>query len=223
MGLFRFSKNYKKGISDTPSVSPYDISGFWRRIQEYPGYAHATPKTKREFLQFVLEVVKMDLQGSTLSRMFFQENVHINPEVFPIPAACKPEKQTHEIRFEGNTVICVPYDFTKLIGAVEDINREGFKRGPDCHYTGFYYPEIKLLMVQNGQHHSAVASIRGGGSVTAWVYHLPEAFDRLSLSDDYRFWMLDGEPKFSVVDPRFALIYELGRELFLLRKNENQR
>ena len=208
-------------LTHTPMFSPYDIAGFWGRIHGYYGYKNASAEEKVEFLEFVLEVIKLDLQGSTLSSMFFQEYTHNDYTLFPVQGLCTIDEQTQEVPFEGNTVICIPHRMSSMMDAVEHINREGFQRKRG-YYTGLYFTEIRFLMIQNGQHHSAVASIRGGGSATAEVYHLADAFEHLSVTKDYRSWTIDGKPDDKILDPRFALIYELAREICNLKNGKGE-
>lgn len=210
MGLSCFSKNSNTEISDAPIFFPYDFAVVWDHIHSYPDYVSTSPEKQREFLKFALDVVKLDLQGYTISKMFYQEDARMNPRIFPAAGICPPIEKK-EISFEGKTVLTMPYSGKKLINAIMDINRKGFQKQKDS--SGIYFQDINLLILQNGQHHSAVASIRGGGSVIAEVYNLSDAFEHLTISEDYKYWIIDGRQKIDIEDPRFALLYELTKEI----------
>lgn len=224
MGSCCFWKRFKKGNSDAKkAISSYfypsDFQVVWNRIHCREAYSVFDSDAEwKNYLRYVIDVVKLDIQGSLQARMFYQDT-QTCPLIFPA-FATRPAEMGKEVSFEGNTVICMPYDFKKMAGAVVDINRDGFLK--DVEHTGFYFPELKLLIIQSGQHHSSVASIKGncGGAANADVYHLADIYPRLSVSDDYRFWLSKGEEgedelPIEVIDPRFALLYNLAKELKL--------
>lgn len=224
MGSCCFWKKFKRGNSDNRQAIdsyfyPSDFQVVWNRIHRREAYSVFDSDVEWEnYLRYVIDVVKLDIQGSLQARMFYHDTQKFH-KIFPAVFS-PPAEMGKEVSFEGNTVICMPYDFKKMAGAVVDISRDGFIKSVE--HTGFYFPEIKLLIIQNGQHHSSVASIKGscGGAADADVYHLADIYPWLSVSDDYRFWLFereDGEDNtpIEVIDPRFALLYNLAKELKL--------
>ena len=224
MGLCCFLKRFKKGSSDTKRAIdsyfyPSDFQVVWNRIHCREAYSVFDSDLEWEnYLRYVIDVIKLDIQGSLQARMFYQDTRTFH-RIFPA-VATPPAEMRKEVSFEGNTVICMPYDFKKLAGAVVDVNRDGFLK--DIEHTGFYFPDIKLLIIQNGQHHSSVASIKSncGGAAYADVYRLADIYPRLSVSDDYCLWFPkrdngENDEPIEVIDPRFALLYNLAKELKL--------
>lgn len=182
-------------------------------LNRYLDYKEATNQEKKAFLEYTINVIGRDIQSHYLASCFYRDSLtyYEQGHLFPIYMFMKHSCTIPNLPTAGKTVISEPYDMDKLFGAVQDIRREGFQK--KLNYTsGIYIPEMNMIFVVNGRHHMAAASILDKGFVDVNVYKLSDVFSTLKVSEDWKFWCHE-EDRIPIADPRFALIYEIAREI----------
>lgn len=211
-----FSHSSKSSIlsdmNDGPTL-PGDVAGFWRRIHRYPEFVKASEEEQKEFLQFILELVKHDLALHQAGE-FLKHDVILDSRIFPMAAVCDPIK-TEDVDFAGNTVVARVHEPRKLIPAILDIKHHGFQKSEN-YFDGDYYPDLRLIIIRNGIHHSAVEAILDNGKhgqASCEVYHIADAYPLIDVADNFRSWKLPDGKEIPVIEPRYALSYMLAKEL----------
>lgn len=159
-------------------------------------------------LNFAIKAVKRDLIGEGLVQLVYGRAAPDWRSEFPLPS--QEEKKMISIDLGKTDVLTIPWHTERLSQAILDLLHTPFDQNKD-YYTATYYPEIDLVIVGNGIHHTAVASIGNGGIVDRCrVIHLAPAFDELST--DGAVWK---NAKYGSILPvsdfRFALLYALAK------------
>ena len=169
---------------------------------------------KAEILNFSIDLIGRELAYSTASRLLrfgtTPENMRFT---IPVPMAAYVDRQN--LSLSGFNVVSDTYDCQKLVSAIRHIKSTGFRQ--ISNYTGIYYQEINLAVVENGRHHLSVAMLYDGGSAKLQICSLKKAFGYLTT--DGAFWYgADGNPIYQVPDYRLAVLFELARirEKFML-------
>lgn len=165
------------------------------------------------FFDFLIRVISDDMRTSAASEMIYagkQEARDFRQALFPFTGWIRPVRA--KVSSEGCTVISSVYDWGKLTRATADVEALGFQTRLS-NYTGAYYPELDLIAVENGLHHSCVAAQTGrSGVFSVNVYELKRLFPFVHTDGDW--WYNSQDPMASprpVRDVRFAILFELAR------------
>lgn len=210
MRLFRFLKSSDSDkIQNEAAMSAITAASFWRHLLESPEYQRATKAERKEFLLFLIEIIKQDLAVHAASGLLAQE-VEQAVTLFPIEEL---GSRKDKIPFEGNTVVARAYRRSSFFPAILHISGHGLL--PQLNpTTGFYIPEWKLILIKNGIHHAAAASIlRCRVEAECEVVQVQNVLKNIGLSEDMHRWKLADGRKMNVVEPRIALLYAISREL----------
>lgn len=182
-------------------------------LHQFMEFKKATPSERIAFLEFAIKVIGKDIESYYLSHFIYEKEEEPSKffKLFPISFFMESTSKIQGLLIAGKAVVTVPYDLSKISSAALDIKEEGFCQNKN-YTNGFFVPEFDMVFVTNGRHHIAAATAFGGGSVDVDVYSLKEIFSQLRVSDDGENWIL-GEKSLPVYDARFAVLYELAREL----------
>lgn len=174
-----------------------------QKIQELP--------QKIAFLDYIINAVKQELTGWGLYEIIRRDrNASFSTcrSFFPF-GYNSGKNQKMWVSFTEADVLVIPYDERKLLSAIGDILREGFKEEKNAFYA-FYLPEINLLIIANGRHHSAAAYAKKQGGVEAYITPLVEHLP-VYKAEGVNWWE-NGKPlQCGASDFRGALIFELFR------------
>lgn len=210
MPLFQSSKNSdSKRIKSEIAISSIKIKPFWENLHDRQEYKQAKKADRAEYLRFIMEVVKQDLVIHAATGLLSQDTRH-SSNYFPIDDLSSGEAT---ISFEGNTVVSHAYYHQKFFPAILDVLRNGFLAQMN-DTVGLYIPEWKLILILNGVHHSAVASVlKEHGEAFCRIVHANDIVTQRSLSADMHYWCLPDGKEIPVEEPRFALLYLISKEL----------
>jgi len=160
---------------------------------------------KTEILNYAIEVIGKELCYSVATEILYigkeeRSFKYWIPMQFFAP---------HEINcpLSGINVLSDTYDTGKLRKAIRHVFTDGFRQ--INHYSGTYYPEINLAIIDNGIHHLSAAMVKGEGCAQLQVCSLTDAFSELKTDGAY--WYIDNQPPTPVLEPRLAVLYELAR------------
>ena len=170
-----------------------------------------TDAEKAEIYSFAIDVLARELAYVYSSRIFRKKN--LRPEyglIIPVPEDTNTTKINDSLT--GKVVVSPVYNAQKYRRAISDVLTGGFIQKAGS-YQGTYYPEINLVVAQNGLHHLSVASCKNIGSAELNVVSLKRAFQ--TLRTDGAFWYKENVRQNNVVEYRIAILYELAR-----RRNE---
>lgn len=228
MDLFTCLKKSKK--ADLTSSNPYHFGLFgysWTlsHMNTHPGYANRPPEKQAAYLDFLIEVLKRDIQGSYITGFLHERPANNKHLVFPIPAVFENEEVStiEKLPLQNKTVITFPQERRSIVNAVCHIREEGFK--PDFESAnGDYYPQLNMVIIRNCQHHIAVADVcRAKPFASVCEYDLEKALGRIGISRDGESWVKlnsDGSESkkiADVVDSRFALLYRFYEMSYKLK------
>lgn len=165
-------------------------------------------------IDFLISTVSEDMRTSAVSDLIYTAGRRPRDwraVLFPFHG-CFQNVQKMDVPFAGNTVISSIYDWGKISRASYDIQHDGFHSDWN-YFSGGYYPELHLIAMDNGLHHScAAAAFHAEGTVKLEVYPLKQIFP--IVTTDGVFWNINGEygpVSRSVVDVRMAILFELAR------------
>lgn len=186
---------------------------------------------KIALLDYAIETLKQDIIGSKRAEIFY---VTGNPELINLfPPSQDKNSQKEDLNLADVDILAAPYDLCRLQGAVCDLYRTSF----DCderHYTAEYYPEVNLLLIKNGIHHTAVADIKGDGRIKGCtIIQLANMFSnygtdgalwidsRIEKENDKNKHVLGYIPReqSDVQDFRFAVLYTLAQMRYKMQGN----
>lgn len=194
----------------------YSFEQIMHNIREWVGYAKndhsglgAIP-----LIDFLISTVREDMRTSAVSDLIYAAGRRPRDwrvVLFPF-YGCFQNVQKMDVPFAGNTVISSIYDWGKISHASRDIQCDGFHSDWN-YFSGGYYPELHLIAMDNGLHHScAAAAFHAEGTVKLEVYPLKQIFP--IVTTDGVVWNINGEygpVSRSVVDVRMAILFELAR------------
>ncbi len=174
--------------------------------------------------EMLMQSVRIDLWGSSMTGVLFCEqnsaytalqNHQWLPD-FPFPRNYTAE-QINDMPFGENIVISVPYDPKKWRAALSDLSVSDFDqhKNPMHDYCGDYYPELRVIQIHAGRHHSSAAALRAQGSATVHVWDLTVCYPYFWT--DGAFWYNDraegGKERGMkpVKDVRVAILYGMAQ------------
>ncbi len=174
---------------------------------------------KAEVISFFIELIGKDLAFSTASRLLRLGKTPQNVQ-FAIPAPEEAYVGAENFSLSGINVVSDTYACDKLVGAIHHIKTAGFRQ--INNYTGTYYPEINLAVIENGRHHLSVAMVHDTGSAQLQICSLRKAFGYVTT--DGAFWYTEGGQRQPVLDYRLAVLFELARlrESLILSVNDSE-
>lgn len=212
-----WKKSKKESFNQSPEINPIFEAGefklVWARIHSGCVFRNGTKKEQQDFLRFIMEVVKQDLQGSFIAGGFYKE-VYPESRLFPIPDDFNLNREEKYIKFDGNTVLIRTREIKKLFHSLSDILELGFRK--DMYKgDGIYYPDLKLIFLRNGIHHAAIAKVLGDPNCGAKceVYRIADFYPYMDIDANFNCWRFANGKTIPIIDHRFALLYALAKEL----------
>lgn len=180
-------------------------------IQQIDGFLSWVGNKEEQIavLDYAIKVVKRDLIGEGLSQIVYGKEVPEWRLDLPGPAR-GAEKETISVDLAKTDVLVTPWDATRLSRAIRNLRRGPFDQTEDS-YTATYYSDIELLVIGNGIHHTAVASVGQGGILDGCrVVRWTPLFEEISTDGAVWNYLKDGSI-LPVSDFRLALLYTLAK------------
>lgn len=210
MALSCFWKRSNAESSDRISLFPGYYAADLRTLYDHAYFKETTECTRRRFLDFAIEVAKMDLLcpvDPAICCLKAERAYDLIPisRVVPRRQVGRPYAEDQIVRLQGKTVLRMPVRVSK-----------SSRKIPSYNY-GVYLPEVELVILQYDPHRPDAPTFRDGYAVGIDVFRLTDAYDRLTLTQNLGFWLVDGEPVAEVKEPRIAFLYELARERHALQ------
>lgn len=162
---------------------------------------------RAEILDYAVNVIGRELAYSVAAELLHFGTTPEERE-FYIPPESAKRIANENCSLSGVNIISDTYDLDKLRKAVPQVYLNGFHQELS-NYTGTYYPEINLVVVENGRHHLSAAAVKNIGSAKLNIYSLKPAFPRMKTDGAY--WYTDDVAPLPVYDYRVAVLYELAR------------
>lgn len=194
----------------------------------------AWPDDKKDgthIYDMLMQAVRIDLFGSSLTRLMCTakdeiSNVQFALPDFPFPKGYKPTKIV-DMPFGDNAVISTPYARTKWNAALRNLCQSDFDQQHNMlhHYSGNYYPDLKLIVIENGRHHAAAAALKQQGSAEVNVWDLSLCYPYLYTDGAY--WQ-NSSPgaerkryqERRVSDVRLAILYGMAQYRWQMERSD---
>ena len=162
---------------------------------------------KAAILDYAINVVGRELVYSVSAELLHSGSTPDNRE-YVIPLGTITKVARLNCQLDGVNVVIDTYDLEKLKKAIVQVSQNGFHQELS-YYTGTFYPEINLVVVENGRHHLSAAAVKNSGSAKLQVCDLKKAFPLLHTDGAY--WYINDTTPWPVYDYRIAVLYELAR------------
>ena len=185
-------------------------------ITSDPAYMEAAAPQRIHYLEFCIEVLKSNMLGETVGTFLNCKGEFTTPVLFPYLHLPRVEKNKR-VSFDGYTVLTYPCNTQSTLEASDNIANNGFLYDQNG-FHGICFEDIKLIVMNDGRHHSAVASLLGGGEALVDVYRLCDGFGKISTDGKYWYVGSDKSEKTRVFDTRMALIYWMCEEASRLKR-----
>ena len=175
-------------------------------------------EVRAAILDYAMKVVKRDLIGEGLSQIVYGRKVPEWRAAFPLGSP--PQKaECIPLELSEMDVLVTPWEVDRFSKAIRNLLYAPFDQKED-YYTATYYPEIKLAIIGDGMHHTAVASVGVGGIIDRCaVVQMTPAFEEVST--DGAIWANSRTGSLLQVDDfRFALLYTLAKMRYELSEGQ---
>lgn len=160
---------------------------------------------KLTIYDFAIMALGQELAGESGTAIFRKHSPY--SEDCKIPFAKVSE--TKEIKFDHLNVVAYAWNIDRWGPAASSTIKYGFRREMN-YYSGTYYPELRLLVIGEGLHHSTKANLLDCGSTKAYVARLEDIFE--TVYTDGRQWYTEGKAPVPAKDFRVAAMYTLAQE-----------
>lgn len=195
-----------------------------------------TPKKEERLilLDFVIDMVKRDLQMDLLTEVFYKEEARITnllrKELIPmiyIDAqndlhSLESIGEEREINLTNVVTIVIPWKINRMKSAILGVKKEGFSYRPSNHKPSYFFEEIELCYVASGNHSIASGILQKKGKINVDVYSIQPLFEnvKVDIEDGNLYWfnLHTDRPlknvwggKKEVFDFRVGVLYELAR------------
>lgn len=205
----------------SPSYAYSQASWICGRYMKDPS---ASEEDKLAYLDFMIDVCRREIQATAVLDIMHEKYSDAGRSdliAFDFPEECvdsegnKHTIKTDEVRevdFAKDFVICKVQETGKLQKALSTIRRFGFQYEENHNnYFAYYYPEIDVCYVYNGNHHAEAARYYKSGYMQAKVRRLTPLFPHVKTDGSCWFNVHTGEKMEKIQDFRVAVLYELAR------------
>ncbi|MEX2803872.1 DUF6710 family protein [Streptococcus sp. H31] len=178
------------------------------------------------FLDYYITLVKIDLVSSKKLSAFWGKDFEefFLPDPFAIGAEMiYPTQKTGKVKkmLLDEWAYIATWKANSLIDSFFKVRKTGFKQNRT--HDGYYYKELDLLYVYNGRHSATAGSVLGG-EIEVEVVSIEEMY-RQNITTDGAYWYCfsvwkDDKRIGDIDDFRIAVLYELGRQKWLLENDK---
>lgn len=195
---------------------------------------------KIRLLDFVIDIVKRDLQVDLLTEIFYKEEFKITnltrSDFIPMDYIHKngkqfflqPESENRIVDLNTVVTIVIPLKSRRMKEALLGIKNKGFRYDSTNHSPALYFKELDLCYALQGNHSIASGIFQSTGEIQAKEYSIEPLFQNVRTDGLYWLNVHTNKPlKLSyrnkgreVFDFRVAVLYELVRKKYHLNKME---
>lgn len=220
-------------LTDEQSINPQlEYESFFKRVNQW--LLERDEKTEKlELIDFLLTVVKKDIQIDLLSEVYYRSEGAITnltracfiPLMYMDESganqALEPVGRKHVDLAEVVTIV-VPWKRGRMRAAIINVAKRGFNYDKDKHFPTLYFAELDLCYAMSGNHHIASGIIQKSGHVVAEEYNIATLFDHVTTDGGH--WLnahtkgrlTSSDTYVKVFDFRIAVLYELARMKYQL-------
>ena len=179
-------------------------------------------------LDFMIQVIKNDLQTSTLAATFYEEqdfSPHQSATFFPMICFDKQGNRTstYKLTQKGRRIVnlsedCIfvtPWSPERLQGSIIDLFTNSFDFVPTNHFSTYYKP-LGICRIESGCHSISAGIGYKNGEILSKEVDITHCFSHITTDGAYWYSTHTNERLSGVLDFRVAIIYEVTKLKFEL-------
>lgn len=228
----------KSHLEEEEYISQGEFYFFMKQMEEW---LIETPlrEDKEQLLNLVIDIVKRDLQVDLLTEILYREGFKttnlVRSEFIPMDyidengnrQSLQREVEEKTISLSDVVTIVIPWKGNRFKDKLLRIQKSGFRYKEEDHSPAYYFKELNLCYVLQGNHSIASGIIQKNGEIKANVYSIEPLFKNVNIGieKDGLYWVnsnndqpltksLYGEKR-KVFDFRVAVLYEMVRKKHL--------
>ena len=175
---------------------------------------------KKQFLNYVLSVIKTDLITFYQAQQFYKEDCCHISHIMPIITYSEDGKEldllskNHDkiVDLSSDDVLTTPWKMTRLVSHINRLRDEPFIEHTGNHQA-IYYPIIELCRITNGYHSTAVGKYYKKGTVTSYTYDMKKALKFITTDGAYWYHKYNCNIKQKLFDYRIGILYYIASQL----------
>lgn len=213
------TENWKIKKEQKSAISAYNQSKRWLDLLIS---CAKNDEEKRLVIDYVIEILKRDLQYDTMSRIIYNNKQNFR-FLFPYQYLDQDgdmksifcEEEEKEIDLSKDFILSCPWNYSRLPNALGFIKRDSFKFMENNHF-GMYFKPIDLCLIYNGYHSITSGIYLEQGTITIKkVYDITPLFSNV-FTDGYHWYSVHtNEILFlKIEDFRIAILFEAAKAKF---------
>ena len=219
---------FKKRIKEKEYIpSPRSDYSFTMDYINFTLEFEKSAKDKIDMIEFFMEMIRKDIQYDLMSKFIYNkmDNIEIS-HPFPIDYFIDTSdfqnkailvREDKVVDLSKDTVILLPWDRYAFSVIIKSMLNNGFIYSKTNH-RGYYFSDIDLCYVYNGNHSIATGIIKREGQIKVKEYDIKNLFK--DLITDGLHWYINGEKQINeVFDFRIAILYEIAKIKYNLTNN----
>lgn len=213
--LFKYKKNT---VADIENKKRNQFEKAIQTAELYLSCNEYSIEEKKTILTYMMDVIKRDIQSEYIADLFYHDEAKtMRMPMFPEIYYDKDGKE-HELKFSENQeislkekcVITFPWERKRMSDNIINIVKNGFKNYPINHDV-YYYKELNICQVLNGNHSIATGIYTQKGTVLAKVIDMKPLFENIETDGEYFYNIYNGVRIREVQDFRVAVIFEIAK------------
>lgn len=213
--LFKYKKNT---VADIENKKRNQFEKAIHTAELYLSCNEYSIEEKKTILTYMMDVIKRDIQSEYIADLFYHDEAKtMRMPMFPEIYYDKDGKE-HELKFSENQeislkekcVITFPWERKRMSDNIINIVKNGFKNYPINHDV-YYYKELNICQVLNGNHSIATGIYTQKGTVLAKVIDMKPLFENIETDGEYFYNIYNGVRIREVQDFRVAVIFEIAK------------
>ena len=218
--LFKYKKNT---VADIENKKRNQFEKAIHTAELYLSCNEYSIEEKKTILTYMMDVIKRDIQSEYIADLFYNdESKRISLEFVPTLYFDKDGikhylefSECQEVSLKDNYVITFPLNCGRMGDNILNIIKNGFKNYPINHIV-YYYKELNICQVMNGNHSIAAGIYTEKGTVLAKIVDMKPLFENLKTDGAYYYSIHNNTIIEKVQDFRIAVIFEIAKMKYKL-------
>ena len=218
--LFKYKKNT---VADIENKKRNQFEKAIHTAELYLSCNEYSIEEKKTILTYMMDVIKRDIQSEYIADLFYNdESKRISLEFVPTLYFDKDGikhylefSECQEVSLKDNYVITFPWNCGRMGDNILNIIKNGFKNYPINHIV-YYYKELNICQVMNGNHSIAAGIYTEKGTVLAKIVDMKPLFENLKTDGAYYYIIHNNTIIEKVQDFRIAVIFEIAKMKYKL-------
>jgi hypothetical protein len=191
-----------------------DVAKYYHSSREY------NYEEKSIILNYIMNTIKIDMQSEYIVDLFYHSDAKEIPrDHFPLEyydengnkhELISGEPQMRLVSLKDDYVITFPWNVDRIKDNILNITKNGFRYFSNNHFA-YYYSEVDLCIVCNGNHSIASGIYNKDGTIQVKVVDIAPLFQHVSTDGAYFFNRHTNEIVWGLQDFRIAILFEIAK------------